>query len=367
MEQVRVRSLLLTLFAIVSLPLTTMAAKARQKSPALPSKPSLESYVESRLQDCAYSELSPEDCENEIKSSYRKAPFLSPEDFLSRLQKNKNLLQKLSVVDEVQLPQILEFLRKLRISYVEDIDGCEQRALKISYALFRDLGIKTGQVFVQGHIRLKSRHIPLESAPINWGHHIAPFILLRDSKGRVTPRSLDLTLLPETAPLVDWLQLLQRDSKELLELHALPGFQTSAPTAFEDTVNSWKDRGLDFLNESLLDAAPVIIHRGSPLRPDLAATFFQEFSTLPILKRNPYEQGYETPEPLLLTNLMTDQQMEQMRSELQKNLRCEAIPDGRQRCAYFYINKDEPGFCKAWMDLGFTNDIASIDCFPFEN
>ncbi|MBX3019911.1 MAG: hypothetical protein KF767_18635 [Bdellovibrionaceae bacterium] len=342
----------------------SVALSAHATTVKLP--PPVEDYVEKRLRDCMiYEDKALEVCEVELRRRYKKVPYLSGAQFLQRMAANKNYLKSLSVVSEAQLEEITQTLRALPIDYFEEIDGCMGRAETMSYVLAKKQ-IFVGNVFARGMIRVESRHLPVTPATIQWGFHVAPFIMVKNANGKIYPYSLDLTLLNGTPrPLNEWLAKLEAAGGSLLELHALKSFESSPTEPGEDVVRSWKDREVSLIEARLREPPYRTIHRGSPLRLDLAESFLKTLEATPLLISNPYERQYEDPEATSFAKSFGDAKLSEIRERIRTELRCEQ--NQSTECAVYYRDEADHGFCRLQISLPRTEEgPLRVACFPFD-
>lgn len=328
--------------------------------------PSVDDFVEARMRDCMlYEDKDADTCERELRVRYRKTPYLTGARFLERLARDRNYLKTLTVVDSARLPEIVADLLRLPIDYFDEVDGCVSRAGAIAYHLMKTRGIAVGHVFARGSIRVRSVHVPLENAHIRWSFHIAPFVMVRDAAGKIFPYSLDLTLLRgEARPLNEWLDRLERDAPALLELHALKSFESAPREPGDAPVRSWRDRETSMIEERLRAAPVRSVHRGSPVRADLAPEFERILETAPLEIRNPYESVHGDPAPVAFHQAFSPALQETLRARVRGELRCEG-----NRCAVHYRDEAGHGFCRIQTEIpraATDRDLLRIDCLPFD-
>lgn len=354
--------------ATLAVILVSVSGMASASLTVPPAKPTLEDFTERRMQECVqFSGQSSEQCETQIAKEYKRTPFLTSKQFISTLSKNKSLLRSLTIVSENQLAALTQKLLSLPINFYEEINGCSERAEAMAYYLKHELKVDVGQVYLKGRIRMTSIHIPLEGASIRWGHHIAPFVLVKQQNGSVYPYSLDLTLLnKKPAPVDQWIDLVQRDSSELLEIHALRGYESNPPAPGDTILKSWKDRPLELVWSTLQQTKPVVIHRGSPLRPEMAAEFTKMMTENLVLMRNPFDAVSMMEEPRSLNGWMSAQMIGKLKNLAEQELRCEKLESGSLRCGLYFEDENNEGFCEAKADIPrVSGEPFKIDCYPF--
>lgn len=328
-------------------------------------RPPLADYLERHLRDCVmYQGLDVEACETQLERRYRRAPYFTADQFLKSLARDKAYLRELSVVDEAQLATLASELRALPVDYFNEIDGCAERAEGIAYVLWRRHGLKVGQIYARGSLRIRAIHIPLHHATIRWGFHIAPMILVRNAQGRIQPYSLDLTLLAGTPrPLVDWLTRLQADTPLLMEIHHLKGFETAPAEPGDDKINSWNDRATDLIEDRLNLPNTVTVHANSPLRPDLADAARRALLDRPLSLRYADDTA-DGGRPRDFTAALNTELRAHVLEKVARELRCEGTSS--LRCSVYY---EDPGtgFCR--VDVPLASPTATenqIHCYPFD-
>lgn len=326
----------------------------------------VEDYVEKNLRDCMmYENKDIDECETQLRVRYKKVPYLTGTEFIERLAKNQSYLRSLTIVSEDQLLELTKELRTLPIDYYDEIDGCAARAELMSYYLAKKR-IVTGNVYARGTIRIPSIHIPLTPATIQWGFHVAPFIMVKNSLGKIYPYSLDLTLLNGTPrPLNEWLSKLEAENGYKLELHALKSFETSPTEAGETPVRSWKEKPVSMLEAQLKEPVKTSVHRGSPIRQDLAQKFLKTLESANLEIRNPYERQYEDAELTTFAKAFSSAKQNEIRSRIESELRCENAMG--TTCTIYYRDEADHGFCRISMDVPRTTiDKLRVSCFPFD-
>jgi hypothetical protein len=331
-------------------------------------KPSLQEYLDRHLSGCTqFSRLSFEQCEAIVTKNYKRAPFFTANQFVAQLAKNKALTRTLTIVTEEQLFKLTQELLTLPINYHEEINGCSERAEAIAYYLMSRHKINVGQVYLKGSIQITSIHLPLENAGIRWSHHIAPFIMVKNAVGKIYPYSLDLTLLQkQPRPVEQWIEIVQKDSPYLLEVHTLRGFETGPVEPGETAIKSWQERPMDVLEAALKESRPVMIHRKSPLRTDLAVEFIQLMSANLVKLGNPYDQLVLTEEPLPLTEVMSPPAVTALKMKIKNELRCEDHSLGVLHCGIYFFDEKGEGFCQAHTEIPRTSkEPLQIPCYPF--
>ncbi|MFN7728794.1 MAG: protein-glutamine glutaminase family protein [Bdellovibrio sp.] len=310
-----------------------------------------------------YTDLGLDECERQIKKQYARMPFMEPEELLRRLQANAKLNKQLTIVPKSQLAELTSKIKSLPVSFSYDMNGCAGRAELISFYLQSRENIRAMNLHLGGHLQVISRHIPLDQAKISWGFHVAPFILVRETDNKLQYYSLDLTLLGEPRPLLEWLKLTTQNSDNLVALSVLAGFQTSPLEIDEEIQRGWTPTQTSLLEAKMKEPTPAVVHKASPLRLDLAPAFEAELRQRLFKVTRPFEKDLELDRPhQLLTQAYGADVINRISRTVQTNLRCEPSGASKQLCGIFFrLGPQE--FC----DLMLEQDERSGQFLPSQD
>ncbi|MBX2995057.1 MAG: hypothetical protein KF681_09550 [Bdellovibrionaceae bacterium] len=335
-------------------------------------KPDFDEYLEKRMTDCVrFSDLGLDKCEAQIRRQYQRAPFLEPEQLMTRLHQNRELQKRMTVVPKARLAEIAAKLQQLPVSFHYDMNGCAQRAELISYYLHSRERITAMNLHLGGSLSLISRHIPLENAKIAWGFHVAPFVLVREDDGQMQFYSLDLTLLGEPRPLLEWLKLTTERSPFLVAMSVLAGYQTQPAEPGETLARSWEGMPASLQEQRLQQPRETILHRGSPLRTEIADDFLREISKLSfktVMPFDPHFDGNSDPKSRPLRDVFSVETLRSLEARTRSDLRCEPYAPRSERCGV-YVRVSDQQFCR--LDLNRVNDAFvpmeenRISCYQF--
>jgi hypothetical protein len=347
-------------------------AAPQPATPTKKPKPPFEDFLEKRLGDCMrFSDLGLDECEVQIKKQYARMPFMEPEELLRRLQANTKLNKQMTIVPKAQLVELTTKLKSLPVSFYYDMNGCAGRAELISYYLQSRENIRAMNLHLGGRLELISRHIPMEQAKISWGFHVAPFILVREPDNKLQYYSLDLTLLGEPRPLLEWLKLTTQNSYNLVALSVMGGYQTSPLEIGEDIQRGWTPMQTSLLEAKMKEATPAVVHKASPLHLELAPSFEAELRARLFKVTRPFEKDLELDKPhQLLAQAYGADVMTRISSAVQTNLRCEPSGASKQLCGIF-VRLGPQEFCDLMMErderLGqfLPNPDQRLNCYQF--
>ena len=335
-------------------------------------KPDFDEYLEKRMGDCVrFSDLGLDKCEALIRRQYQRAPFLEPEQLMVRLQQNRELQKRMTVIPKARLTEIAAKLQQLPVSFFYDMNGCAERAELISYYLHSRESITAMNLHLGGSMSLISRHIPLENAKIAWGFHVAPFVLVREDDGKLQFYSLDLTLLGEPRPLLEWLKLTTARSPFLVAMSVLAGYQTQPAEPGETLARSWEGMPASLQEQRLQQPRETILHRGSPLRTEWAEEFLRELAQLSFKTVMPFDREFEShmeSKTRPLKEAFSADTLRALEARTRSDLRCEPSAPQSERCGV-YVRVSEQQFCR--LDLNRVNNAFvpmeenRITCYQF--
>lgn len=337
-------------------------------------KPSEDEFVENRLQDCVmFQGESEETCERLLRKQFRKAPYLEPAEFVRRLMALKNLNKKISTIAKSDLPALTAKIRDLPIAFTEEMNGCDSRAETIAYALSKNEKIDVLNIYLSGHLVVESKHLPLDGALISWGHHVAPAILVKEANGKITPYSLDLNLLGEPKPLIEWLEAVTARSETLVEMHALPKFETAPIEAGEAPPKKFSDAQVSLIEERLSNPRIEILSKSSTLRTDLSRAFLDRLKSGPVTVANAYASEFETGGEIRgFAEAFGRATLEEIEKSSTSELRCQAQAAGGSICGVYFWTKAPTEYCQVGLTLApgarvFSSDAAQsrVTCYRF--
>lgn len=114
------------------------------------------------------------------------------------------------IPNEQELAELTEQARELKLDDDYLVDGCQARG-HLRTDFLRDAGINRGKLFVKGRLRLtdaklkKNEEGEVETAPIGWKFHTAPFALVETDEKTVEPRVWDPNVAKVLGAESEWL------------------------------------------------------------------------------------------------------------------------------------------------------------------
>lgn len=149
-----------------------------------------------------------------------------------------NKSKDISFLSDDQIENIMtEILELDHLSFDYNLGGCYARAHEISYFL-EEKNIISGKFFIQGKLKSTSKYTDNNS--LNWTYHVVPFVLKKNTKGKVVKMIIDPSISSKALSLNNWLEQLTVSKNNQAVIIQTNRFTYSITQAKAEIVNkSW--------------------------------------------------------------------------------------------------------------------------------